>query len=252
MKRIATILVSGFVLTTLLGAAVSSAAMIYFDDFADMEGSLDERTPPVTTDNASWDSYGYLSDAGDDFLRVNSQPRSAFLPFSPTSGFLYTYSVQLGHTGGTGTSWAAMGFNLNDSGGTTQQFNDNNGLGVVALRQSGNFQWWAGPELAGTNVTGSVSDYAAGQFYDFMLQLDTRGSDWTLNLYVDGNQIDISGGSPGMSHVYATPPNIQRIQLSNSATTAIFDNVELTVVPEPTTLVLLGLAGLLLIRRRPV
>jgi hypothetical protein len=254
-----------FLIVASLLPAVSSASVIYFDDFTGMNSgtgdftTLNNRTPPTTTGGAQWNSAGYVSDDGVDFVRMTTTNKSAILPFSPEAGYLYTFTVMIGHSGGSGTEWGTMGFNTNESvpvGNATSAFNHTPSPGInhVALRQNGSFQWWEGAGTAGTSVTGSVSGYTANNFYEFRLELDTRPANWTLDLFVAGNQVDISGASSGLSHVYGTNPDIKWIQLSNNATTAIFDSVELTVIPEPGTLLLVGLFGLAVValrRRKP-
>jgi hypothetical protein len=244
-----------------LTPAISTATVIYFDDFTGMNSgtgaftTLNNRTPPTTTDSANWNSGGYISNDGVDFVSMNTaNNHSAFLPFVPENGFLYTLTVRMGHSSGANeTTFASMGFNLNVSPLTTQTFAGNNGLGHVAIRRNGEYNWWAGPQTTGSTIGNTaLAGFTENTFYEFRLELDTRPDNWTLDLFVAGNQVDLNGASPGMSHVYTTTPTIRHIQLSSNAGTSIYDSVQLTVIPEPGTLLLVGvaLATLCIFRRR--
>ncbi len=247
----------------LTGATASAQTIIYSDDFTSLTTAVDIPNnwqtlngSLVPSTSQAWSSAGYVSLVGNTYVSAITANRSAFLPFVPENDLVYTYTARLGHTGGSDTSWAGMSFNATATPDPGGNFVNNNGLGAVVLRQNGSIQWWAGPANTGNTVNPTLASlgitYNPNTFYDFQLVLDTRPTQWTLDLSVNNVAVDLNGSSSGTSHQFSTNPTIQWIQLTNSATTAIFDSVELSSIPEPSTYALLGLGlgAIVWLRRR--
>jgi hypothetical protein len=99
-----------------------------------------------------------------------------------------------------------------------------------------------------------------GTPHNFKLELDTTGTFWTVNAYVDNTQVDLNGAAAGMTFTYTTNPITSRYVamstgVSGTGGTGTVDNFLLTgTVPEPSAMVLvlasLGISSIQ--RRRPV
>ena len=74
--------------------------------------------------------------------------------------------------------------------------------------------------------------------------LDTTNSaDYVATWFLDDVQIDTrSIGAPSLTHVF--------INKHSGSTSGTVDNFQLTTVPEPSSVALLSLGGLVLLRRR--
>ncbi|MEO1497018.1 MAG: PEP-CTERM sorting domain-containing protein [Planctomycetota bacterium] len=143
-----------------------------------------------------------------------------------------TYSLSGSATGTPGSFG-----NFNWEGTTTVQ---SNGGGSVLTNNPTNFTW-SGPE------TPDVSNIISGGFGSF-----------TFNISVTGN-----GGTPGtvtgtgvpISYAAQTPSQIQAIESADGISMNLTSGsgvgpLSVVVVPEPTSLALLGLGGLIVARRR--
>jgi hypothetical protein len=134
------------------------------------------------------------------------------------------------------SGWLSLGFNENAS--TTEKFTSG-GVGSVFLRDSGDFEWREGLGGGGVNVTGSVSN--PDQFHAFKLVLDTTETEWRMDLFVDGGQIDLGdGGAVGKSHVWSSNPTIGSVQLSwhggDDGVTG-YGDMSLMLISEPATII---------------
>ena len=171
----------------------SFGVVIYYDHFDGAEGvDLDGIEPQVTTDGAAWvagsnfdadgtitfDNYGY----GD----------SAYLPFVPKDGFVYTLSATIislvsPYRIYSGTNdWIALGFAQSNANPDNRFYDDNGSRNPVywattRTNQSlSNDQTFIGPGEAYDMDTLTIS------VDDIKIVLDTTGTTWKVSWYYSG------------------------------------------------------------------
>ena len=110
MKALACMLV--LVIAVLSHATSASAAIIYSDDFSGSSGAnLNGTAPDVRPGTQTWTAATAIKADGS----VSGVGHaSAYLPFNPVAGNVYTMSVDVNVTGGTGGNWFALGFAADD------------------------------------------------------------------------------------------------------------------------------------------
>lgn len=123
------------------------------------------------------------------------------------------------------------------------------------MRHGTDWPGWTNPSrtLLDFNINGNITagdgrvlqTYVTDSWYDVMVQYDRVGTDLTLQYWIDGV-------NRGVSHIIITDLAVE-LSLDHVGLTAIqgsayFDN--LSVVPEPATLLLFGLGGLVLRKKR--
>jgi hypothetical protein len=156
----------------------------------------------------------------------------------------FTSNPQVTGTLSTGTS---NGGDLSPNGGRPWTF----------LRENGAMNVYAGSATVAGTGTGALGGglpagtYPDGSSYTISLVLNTALSNWTLDTYVNGVQLDLNGATAGDTYTYASNPSgISYVAISASPSTvnpiATVDNFTLTVqaVPEPSTFGVLVLGGL--------
>jgi hypothetical protein len=231
---------SQFVKSTMAGLAVAlisvasaSASILYSYDFSgsgDMNGQ--------TLNGQTWYGAG-INANGSYSLANNGQGYQAF-GWQLQSGYIYDFKVDINQTSG---NWA--------------------GIGIATT--FGLFNTVAAPNVAASYITtgqtwggGIYQEGGASGSGTYRISVDTTAANWTTSFLKDGVQVGAtrvwtgeapfgpSGGTGG----YAL---LGLVGYGNGVATAgTFSNLELSVVPEPSTyaMVLGGIATLLLIRRR--
>jgi hypothetical protein len=240
-------------------AGAASASTIYSDNFSGSStpGTLNGAAPTVTTGSATWTADSLWSDSG--YINSGSSARlSAYLPFTPVAGHIYTLSAGLEVTKETNPSdtvagdyWFGLGFMTNAS--TTQGW-DGGGAspwvlnGFYAPSSGVNSLVSTGPGLSGGQgfggITSGVNNYS--------IVLDTVASTWTYNVYLTNSAhtnllIGSSSAAP-----FSSNPVITDVGIQDGLGAGNVSNFSLTVVPEPASLGLfaVGGLGLLLLNRR--
>lgn len=234
--------------------ATAPAATIYSETFSDgsvgTPSLLDGSTPDVTTGGATWSAS--LWEENGSTARITSAvdfgtDDSAFLPFTPGAGNVYTLSATATVPVGGSGSWVALGFaDTNITSG--QPFWANGTAPWMLYRQSSEVTSFA--ESLGTAPNNDLgvdtNNVIAGNYAtsaDLTIVLDTTGTAWTAEWLVDG--------SPVRSETYGTNPSINFVGFAReNGESSDIDNFTLTVIPEPSSVALLGLGGLALLRRR--
>jgi hypothetical protein len=112
--------------------------------------------------------------------------------------------------------------------------------GLIIPKDTGVAQSFSG---SGTNSP-TVSPAILSGFNTYDIVLDTTSSNWVIKQYLNSTL--------EQSYTYATDPNIGFIGIGVNRVSASFDNLSLsaTYVPEPASLAVLGLGGILLAQRR--
>ena len=230
---------SQFVKSTMAGLAVAlisvasaSASILYSYDFSgsgDMNGQ--------TLNGQTW--YGAGINANGSYSLANNATGYESFGFLLANGNVYDYKVTINQSSGT---WAGIGI--------ATSFGIWNMIAAPAVAASiitTGDTWGVSYEGGGASGSGT-----------YRISVDTTGANWTTSFFKDDVQVGStrvwSGQAPfgpsGGTSGYAL---FGLATYGNGSTTAgTFSNLELSVVPEPSTyaMVLGGIATLLLIRRR--
>lgn len=221
-----------------LAGQASASILLYSDDFSgSATDPLHGTTPTTTIGTNTWNAAtGWRADGTNPSSNTGGQ--SAFLPFSPSAGFVYTLTATLDQP--TGNTWAALGFV--DQGIATDAFNaaTNNPAPWMLYRTNGNVDALSGPGTTG--VRSFDIPYTGPQ--TFTIELDTTGPQWTVEWFVGADSI--------FQATYATNPTINFVGIGRVNSSANFSSFTLTMTPEPSTALLgaMGMLTLLLRRRR--
>lgn len=111
---------------------------------------------------------------------------------------------------------------------------------ALYVRDNGNVQYYNG------SWTDTGAAVAMGQ-WSTIKQVATVSTN-TWDLYVDGSYIDTFNNT-----VYPILPGVARIHFypqGPAGNVTLFDDIQITAVPEPATMALLGLGSLIMFRRR--
>lgn len=240
-------------------SGLSQASIIYQDAFNDgTVGSTLNTTLDISTNGATWKgASGAYDYTGSGSVKLNTPVwRTVYLEFSPEAGKVYTYSANVRVDAKTASE---IPFGVG--------FISQNNLGVA---NPAIMNWWnnadspwiridpqtasgtpgypagvAGAQVANTqvgNIMGSV-----GNFNNYQIVLDTTAANWTATYLFNGSEFysyTYSGGNPTIS-AFGFGSN------GSSSIVGEMDSVELSVIPEPATLGLIGFVsvGILCIRR---
>lgn len=235
-------------LTGLSGTA--SATTIYSDSFPGSSSSpLNGTSPATDATGATWTAFSLWNADGSVNVPNNSGSVNAYLPFTPTSGRVYTLTLGMDATSGNG--WLGLAF-LSSGAGLTS------GGGVPLYQNAAPWMadWTSGNPNAAISTftgpgTGGVDNwdypYSGTGVQNLQMVLNTAGANWTV-------QFSDNGTALGSLYTYATNPTIGDVGLGTSDVSGQVSNFSLTssAVPEPATLGLFGIGGigLLLVGRK--
>ncbi len=278
--------------TTMTMALPASASVIYQESFpASSSSPLNGTTPGVANNingelNAgkTWSAGtamastvpaadAFVADGSANLLNATPNSTSAYLPFSPVSGNIYTYSATINVTlnqaagggAGTGSNWLGMGFTntaIQATGSTNRWSADtrSNPSAAAWMLHRGAYNSTTDTTFGGPNGTNNVAVAApAGTItdpVDVLITLDTSAAKWAVTWQI---RDDTVGGAYTTirNFTYTTNPTINNVGFTAlaSAGTKVagkVSNMELdvTAAPEPATISLLAVAGLQMLRRR--
>ncbi|MFK7789128.1 MAG: PEP-CTERM sorting domain-containing protein [Phycisphaeraceae bacterium] len=196
-----------------------------------------------------------MFDRNGDVNVTAENPGSATVAFTPVDGLIYTAEASIAlSTGGAG-AWVGFGF---ANGQSNTSANSNRFLGTVTegrawmyFRENTN-----NPRAALTSITGETAWTGFTQSpsaADFRIVLDTTGGTgaWTATWFVKDQATATYSTVRATATLADEDINSIGFAVSGSGVTADITNFSLTSeVPEPSSLALLGLGGLLIARRR--
>jgi hypothetical protein len=181
---------------------------------------------------------------------------SALLPFAITEGEIYELTVTASIDGAS-NQFLGLGFadNIAFTGGAQNDANQFRLAGTVAQGVVAGYAWMFSAPETGQAVSAFDGDginngVVSGSLIStdtptMKIILDASDSvNWTTEYYYNGSLI---GSSSQAKAFYA---NVDSVGLTVGNATGSFSDFKLEVVPEPGSLALLGLGGLMVLRRR--
>lgn len=236
-----------------LSAPTTEASVIYQDSF-NRVGLLDGSAPDIRPGSETWtafDEVGATTPQTDgSVLTLEAARRNMFLPFVPQPGNVYQVSVDVKlDPASTSGDWHAIGFQRDMTGWSDARsfafgLDPEGGFPWLLIRNNGAAVFFGGPGTQNNKGGPGTGTFASDVFHTLTVELDTTGASWVASGFINGIQI-------GDSHTFASNPSIMNVGLNaggGSGYSYTFDNFVL--VPEPASLALLGLGGLMLLSRR--
>jgi hypothetical protein len=225
-----------------VGPAQATTITIYQDDFG-RTGALN-GTAPDTRVGLYGGQAGATWTAADAFATDGSQANlsvvaggdaSAWLPFTPQSGYVYTLTAYVRDTSSTESwnHWSFLAFSKGANTATSYQ----NGLDpfVAAYRQSDTLTGFKDSTFA---TQKDIGHYSAT--VPITVVLDTTSTDWTYTMSANGASPMTGTYTGGISGIVAVGVGIRANGTTTGDGTGLVDSFKLTVsgdirVPEPST-----------------
>ena len=242
-------------------AGAASAGTIYQDSFSGSSsvGSLNGATPTQTTNGATWTSDGTYGWADNGSIATTSSVAdsaySAYLPFTPSSGEIYTLTAQsvnitapadpAGTTiGGATTPWMGIAFNVG-APPTNNQILDTNSAALIEYYGLPVGIHFGGP---GGNNAAQYAD-SDTQPQTLQIVLNTSGTEWMATFLDNGGIVGSYTYGVPSSTTNPTNPAITDVSFGTSNAVGSVSSFSLTAtpVPAPSTLGVFTLGGLALV-----
>ena len=246
-------------------AGPASAGVIYRDSFTGSSalGTLNGAAPTVGPAGATWTASSSTTigwaDSGYSDSGYPNQAPSAYLPFTPAGGQIYTLTASLDVLASTDSGFPQDYSNMNlgfvtapSVSGSTNNYNNH---GASPWLQS-DLAGTGGTFFTGPGVVGGQNFSNTSGVNTYSIVLNTGSSAWTYQVFQSNSSVTNKLVGSG-AFTSTTDPAIVAVGLQNSLAMGQVSNFELTSspVPEPATLGLFavgGIALLLLGRKRAV
>ncbi len=231
--------------------------IIYSHDFSGGTGALNGT--PVDVGTANWVASDLFRQNG----TINPGPGSATLAFTPQDGNLYSLDATLTGVTGAGNDWIALGFANGQSldTNTASRFITGQVIGTSWMlfrgSNNGNFAFRGlgsggnGGTTDGQQWVGPLANEGGGDV-DLRILLDTTGGPgtWTATwLAKRPTDADYTVVRPATA-MLTESMNSVGLAIANPGISGGIQSFSLSIVPEPSTGLLLALAGLGLLGRR--
>ena len=227
--------------TLALVSIPAQAAVIYQDDFSGLStDALNGQAPDIRPGSETWVAGSEWK--ADGTVTATNNDNSAFLAFTPTAGNIYTLSATFTQpSGGNSNGWAGIGFT--DTNTTTSSFWANDAAPWFLWRPSDASSADQVVSFLGTGTSGSASEGTQTGTATLSIVLNTENPAWTAEWFINGGSV--------RTETYGTNPTLNYVGFGReNGQTTDFSAFSLTVVPEPSSALLVALGGLALLRRR--
>jgi len=245
--------------STLIGVSISSAAIIYQEDFSGGNTGLNNTSPDVLPEgsSATWVAGSAFRENGA-YTGVGNVGQSAWLPYTFENGQIYEATLSISLISSSNTSWFSLGFSNRETliptlmNGTDQA--GPGAMGWAILRQNGNWLAFNGPGTnpAATGIGGTGMNDNPSPFGDSVtnatirLVLDTRGPRYLLDLYINDVHLDLAG--TGLTYTFPTAQQFTGVGIgSSNSDIGTFQQFTFSVIPEPSSVALLAFGSILAI-----
>ncbi|MCH7225911.1 PEP-CTERM sorting domain-containing protein [Haloferula sp. A504] len=250
------------------GSLCSNAAVLFQDDFSGLVGdNLNGTTPDVTQGTTAWVAdTEYKADGSGEATPDTNPSIRAYLTLGSliddnrgNADAIYTLSATVSVTAGTSGQWHAIGFWDNDT--PPENFGSNvsgsgtaEGTAWMLRRDNAELRVFRGVGTGGGIGESTASPNNAAGTVDLQVVLDL--SDWNgidnwgsvtyfAKLSSVSTYTEIAAGE-----LDAANSTFQAVGIGGGLVAADFDSFELSQIPEPSSLGLLGIAGVSLLMRR--
>jgi hypothetical protein len=257
-------LVASFLATSSLFISFASAAVIYQHDFSGSAGSTLNNVAIDTANSTFGGSSGATWLASENRFRADGSTTSvnatasAFIPFSPVNGYIYTISLDVEATAisSNGSRFTMSLLDYTGAGSPNvaadfQSFANHTSYGTIGLRTSDfndsgskyNFLSWTGPALNGAS---HLNHTTPGTWNLSIILNTTAANNWTVTLVGTSDTGEIQSRSGAVP----SSATIDHIMLTNYQQIAVsMESFSVIAVPEPSLTLLSSISGLLAVRR---
>lgn len=208
MKTMRNLLLAGMM--ALLCRSIGNPQIIYSNAFNGDAVSINVHAPSMSTNSAGATSsawWNVLASSSNSYVLANgtvgTNLTSAFLPFTPELGYVYTLTASVTVPAMTPGRWISLGFaeynpllNTAPDPRFGSTYVNGNPWTYLTEGSGGDFFF-----PFGSTSTGNAQLMPAPGTYTVQVVLDTTGSQWKSSEYVDGTQV-------GTTYTYSANPTI--------------------------------------------